>query len=143
MFTILLQQFLNLKEYCSKIVKKFKNPPGLNLHFSVQIVKYNLWWFILHTRVLMLYLVLQFIQSPDSYSFDLLFLFFIIIIIIIIIINRGGQSIPHFSFLVKKEVFSVECRLIVIDLTTRDGKGNTTRTIGALVELSQRAQHIC
>ena len=85
----------------------------------------------------MLYPVLQFIQSPDSYFFALLFLafFIIIIIIIIIIINRGGQSILHFSFLVKNEVFSVEGKLIVIDLIIRDCKSNTTRTIGALLEL--------
>ena len=67
---------------------------------------------------------------PISYSFALLFLG------VIIIINKGGQSIPHFSFLVKKEVYSVECGLIVINLTPRDGKSNTTNTIGALMELS-------
>ena len=45
-------------------------------------------------------------------------------------------KLPHFSFLVKKEVFGMECGLIVIDLTPCDDKSNTTSIIGSLIKLS-------
>ena len=79
-------------------------------------------------------LVLHFIQSPVSYSFALLFLVLLLLLLFKSIEVNKVFLIFLFLF-VKNEVFSVECGLIVIDLTPRDGKSNTTSTIRALMEL--------
>ena len=62
---------------------------------------------------------------------------FLILLLLLLFKSIEVNKVFHIFlfFFVKNEVFSVECGLIVIDLTPRDGKSNTTSTIRALMEL--------